>query len=195
MFFAQPGRPTNFSFYDPLFAKGIKIYIYVCIYIPTSKLPNKTILTVRLLPGSSAKEHFWKLPSGLGFLLTLASDCHRSMWVGDKAKPSQGAVKTRLLLFFFYYFPLFHLSSQGVLAESCVRGARCLRIHAHHAQSCCTAQSLSLPHASVLNCPQNVWATNALKRPSRSELTEICELVSRGWVSSPDGSAIMTSSP
>lgn len=95
MFFAELGRPTSFSFYDPLFAKGIKIYIK--IYIPTSKLPNKTILTVCLLLGSSAKEQFWKLSSGLGFLLTLASICDRSMGIGTKAKSSQIAVKTQLL--------------------------------------------------------------------------------------------------
>lgn len=47
-------------------------------------MPNKTVLTVCLLPGSSAKEQFWKLPSGLGFLLTLASICDRSMGIGGK---------------------------------------------------------------------------------------------------------------
>lgn len=40
------------------------------MYIPPSKLPNKTILTVRLLLDSSAKEQDWKLSSGPGFLLT-----------------------------------------------------------------------------------------------------------------------------
>jgi len=74
-----------------------KVLRDIYIYIPRSKLPNKAVLTVCLLPGSSAKERFWKLPSSLGFFLTLASICDRSMVIGEKAKSSQTAVKTQLV--------------------------------------------------------------------------------------------------
>lgn len=79
------------------------------MYIPPSKLPNKTILTVRLLLDSSAKEQYWKLSSGPGFLLTLASGYHQSTRVEDEAKSSKRATKMRLSLF---SSPLVRVSNQ-----------------------------------------------------------------------------------